>query len=98
MSKFAVFGAVAALSWPGLVAANAEGWGGLLGGPPDRGAWCLRYDIGAGVVNENCRFVRFEDCNYERALWGTTASCTQNPHFLGYSDKHGPRRSKKHRR
>jgi len=98
MPKLALLSAVAALSSFGIAPANAFGWGDLLGGPPDRGAWCLRYDIGAGTVNENCRFESFEACNHERPFFGTTAFCTQNPHFMGYEQEKRPRPRKKHRR
>jgi hypothetical protein len=52
------------------------------------GAWCLRYDIGSGVVREQCNFQSFEACNYERTFWSSTAFCSQNPGYFGpYPEK-----------
>jgi hypothetical protein len=96
MSKLALLGVIAAATLAGIEPGSAS----ILGDPPDRGAWCLRYDIGGGAVQENCRFESFEACNRERSLWGSTASCTQNPAFRGYWDEDRPRTRKKpyHRR
>ena len=68
----------------------------ILGRPLDTAPWCLRYDIGAGVVKENCRLPNFEACNRERQFWGSTAFCSPNPNFAGYYEERGP--SRRHRR
>ena len=97
MSKLALLGVVAAATWFGIGPGNAS----ILGGPLDRAPWCLRYDIGGGVVQENCRLPSFEACNYERAFWGSTAFCSPNPAYSGYwsnEDRPRPRHRKKQRR
>lgn len=97
MSKLALLGVVAAAIWFGIGSGNAS----ILGGPLDRAPWCLRYDIGGGVVQENCRLPNFEACNYERAFWGSTAFCSPNPAYSGYwsdEDRPRPRQRKKQRR
>ncbi len=59
------------------------------------GPWCLRYDIGNGTNRENCEMPSFEACAQERFNWGTTASCTQNPGFAGYSPAPAGKKKKK---
>jgi hypothetical protein len=48
------------------------------------GTWCLRASVGRGTVTEICHFRSFEACRDERSLWGSSASCTQNPRYLPY--------------
>jgi len=48
------------------------------------GTWCLKYSSGPGSVGERCIFRSFQACANERALWGSTAFCTQNPGYLPY--------------
>jgi len=96
MSRFALLGVVVAATWMGIGPSSAS----ILGGPFDRGAWCLKYDIGAGVVREECDFQSFEACNHERPFWGTTAFCNVNPAYRGHwaQDDRPKRRHRKHRR
>ncbi|MGH6741634.1 MAG: hypothetical protein ACREDY_21870 [Bradyrhizobium sp.] len=94
MSKFAVFGLVAAATLCTSVPGHAYS---LFGDPLDTAPWCVVYDIGAGVVHENCRMPSFQACNAERSLWGSTAFCRQNPAFAGYGPQPAPR-SRHHRR
>ena len=47
------------------------------------GPWCLKYNTGR-AVGERCSFRSFQACANERALWGSTAFCTQNPGYLPY--------------
>ena len=70
---------------------------------PD-GPWCLKANVGAGVVTERCHFGTFEACSAERGVWGSSAFCVQNPRYPALLA--GPRapstsrervRSKKHR-
>ena len=48
------------------------------------GTWCLRASVGRGTVTEIFHFRSFEACRDERSLWGSSASCTQNPRYLPY--------------
>ena len=73
LRKIALFGVVAVAALLG-----GTGQGMALPGP-----WCLRYDIGSGVVREQCNFESFEACNHERTFWGSTAFCSQNPGYFG---------------
>jgi hypothetical protein len=73
LRKIALFGVVAAAALFG-----GSGPGMALPGP-----WCLRYDIGSGVMREQCNFESFEACNHERTFWGSTAFCSQNPGYFG---------------
>lgn len=47
------------------------------------GLWCMRANMGRSVT-ERCHFRTFEACAAERTLNGTTAFCSQNPHYLPY--------------
>jgi hypothetical protein len=93
MPKFALLAVVAAATLLGTGPGRA--WS-LLGSPLDTAPWCVVYDIGNGVVQENCRMPSFAACNQERALQGGTAFCRQNPAFADYYAT--PRRPHKHRR
>ena len=70
----------------------------IFGAPLDTAPWCVVYDIGAGVVHENCTMPTFEACNAERAIQGTTAFCRQNPAFAGYYTRPGGPHPRKPRR
>ena len=50
------------------------------------------YDIGAGVVRENCSMPSYQACNAERILQGRTAFCRPNAAFAGYSGAPEPKR------
>jgi hypothetical protein len=95
MSKLALIGLVAGATLCATVPGRAYS---LFGAPLDTAPWCVVYDIGAGVVQENCRMPSFEACNAERALQGSTAFCRQNPAFAGYYVQPGLRHRKHHRR
>jgi len=60
------------------------------------GPWCLRYDIGSGVVRERCDFVNFDACRAERAFWSSTAFCSPNPGYA-YAPPRQSRRNKRAR-
>ena len=77
MQKLLMCGAIAAaVLLPASTAAAYEG------------PWCLRYNTGYGSA-ERCSFTTFEACRGERSLYGTTASCTQNPGYLPYWQSRG---------
>ena len=95
MSKLALLGLVAAATLAGSAPSSA--WS-LFGRPLDTAPWCVVYDIGAGVVQENCRMATFAACNRERALLGMTAFCRQNPAFAGYHGAEPRRKYRKSRR
>jgi hypothetical protein len=50
--------------------------------PSYQGPWCVIYNAGADFVLRRCDLPSFEACYIERANWGSTAFCTQNPRFL----------------
>lgn len=94
MPNWKVCGLIAGLSLFAATPANA--WS-LLGAPLDTAPWCVVYDIGAGVTQENCRMPSFDACNRERALQGGTAFCRQNPAFAGAYGYAQPRKQKRKR-
>jgi hypothetical protein len=94
MSKLTICGLAAGLTLLG--ATPGQAWS-LLGAPLDTAPWCVVYDIGAGVVQENCRMPSFAACNRERALQGGTAFCRQNPAFA-YAPGYGQPRKQKRKR
>ena len=84
MSKLALAGLVAGAT---LLSAGPSSAYSLLGAPLDRAPWCVVYDIGAGVVRENCTMPSYQACNAERALQGRTAFCRPNAAFARYADE-----------
>lgn len=46
--------------------------------------WCLKANVGVGVVTERCDFPNFETCGRERPAWGNSAFCVQNSRYLPY--------------
>ena len=84
MSILAVVGLIAAATF--CQAAPASAWS-LFGEPLDTAPWCVVYDIGAGVVRENCTMPSYQACNAERALQGRTAFCRPNAAFARYADE-----------
>jgi hypothetical protein len=62
------------------------------------GAWCLRYEIGAEVVQERCVFPNFEACRREMYFWGSTAFCSQNPAYFWNAEPYGKPRYRKSKR
>jgi hypothetical protein len=97
MSKLALIGLVAGAA---VVATSPARAYSIFGAPLDTAPWCVVYDIGAGVVRENCTMPSFQACNAERAIQGSTAFCRQNPAFAGfYADPGAPprKRVRKHR-
>ena len=47
------------------------------------GPWCMKAPVGRAIV-DLCHFRTFEQCLQERMLWGGSAFCGQNPHYLPY--------------
>ena len=66
--------------------------------PTYEGPWCVLYNAGADVVQENCAMPSFEACNVERSHWGSTAFCHQNPRFAGYWGQPGLAPEPRHRK
>jgi len=93
MPKLKLLGLIVGLTV--LAATPSHAWR-LLGAPLDTAPWCVVYDIGAGVVHENCRMPSFAACNNERAQLGGTAFCRQNPAFAAYGQGR-PRKLKRYR-
>ena len=100
MPKFALFGLLAGATLLGIGPSGA-----FFGRHAHQyeGPWCVIYDLGSGFVQENCAMPNFEACNIERAHWGSTAFCHQNPRFAGSGAAPGPqprprKPQKKHRR
>lgn len=62
----------------------------------DNSPWCVKANLGAGVVQDICHFSTFDACNRERLAWGNTAFCIQNSRFLPYWNGQ-PRRPVPHR-
>ena len=94
MSKLALVGLIAGTMLSPVAPAGA--WS-LFGDPLDTAPWCVVYDIGAGVVHENCSMPSYQACNAERILQGRTAFCRPNAAFARYSgqpwqQKRKPRR------
>jgi hypothetical protein len=83
MSKLALVGLIAGTTICQVAPASA--WS-LFGDPLDTGPWCVVYDIGSGVVRENCAMPSYQACNAERILQGRTAFCRPNAAFAGYSE------------
>ena len=82
MSKLALVGLIAGTMLSQVAPAGA--WS-LFGDPLDTAPWCVVYDIGAGVVHENCSMPSYQACNAERILQGRTAFCRPNAAFARYS-------------
>lgn len=95
MSRMALIGLAAGATFLSVLPAGAYS---ILGAPLDTAPWCVVYDIGAGVVRENCTMPTFQACNAERAIQGSTAFCRQNPAFAGYYGEPSPQPRKRHRR
>jgi hypothetical protein len=93
MSKFALIGLIAGTTLCQIAPASA--WS-LFGEPLDTAPWCVVYNIGSGVVRENCTMPSYQACHAERILQGSTAFCRPNAAFARYSD--GPARPRKPRR
>ena len=53
------------------------------------GPWCLRANVGRGVVSEICHYRTFEACRNDLRLWGSTSFCGQNQYYLPYWQGHG---------
>jgi hypothetical protein len=83
MSKLALVGLIAGTTFCQVAPASA--WS-LFGDPLDTAPWCVVYDIGSGVVRENCAMPSYQACNAERILQGRTAFCRPNAAFAGYSE------------
>ena len=94
MRRLVLLSLIAASALP--TTATSRPWS-LLGEPLDTAPWCVVYDIGAGVVRENCTFPSFAVCNQERAMQGSTAFCRQNPAFAGYYAHPRPPQRRRHR-
>ena len=60
MSKLALVGLIASTMLSPVAPAGA--WS-LFGDPLDTAPWCVVYDIGAGVVHENCSMPSYQACN-----------------------------------
>lgn len=61
--------------------------GGVMSAAPAKateGQWCLKAQIGRGVVSEICHFRTFDACNQERSIRGTTAFCSPSQYYLPY--------------
>jgi hypothetical protein len=89
MRKVALVGLLA-------LAATAADTSGPAAAAP--GAWCLRYEIGAEVVQERCHFPNFEACRREMYFWGSTAFCSQNPAYFWNAAPYGEPRYRKSKR
>jgi hypothetical protein len=95
MRRTILLSLIAIAFWPAT--ASSRPWS-VLGAPFDTAPWCVVYDIGNGVVRENCTMPNFAACNAERSIQGTTAFCRQNPAFAGYYARGREPQRRKHRR